>query len=584
MPNPQTRWTILGITLLLVGVLGVAPVTPQGSISEQVLRLLTRDNYWSGTQTFARTVGVTLESGGAPPGSTDDTLYNLGGALYFDGVLVATSAGAGTVTSVGLSLPALFTVAGSPVTTTGTLTASLATQVANRVWAGPAAGADAAPTFRALVAADIPPISSGSITGTIPVANGGTGLTSGTSGGVLAFTAAGTIASSGALTASRIVLGGGAGAAPTVLGSLGTTTTVLHGNAAGAPSFAAVDLTTTVTGTLPTANGGTGLTGGSSGGIPYFSSTTTIGSSAALAANQIVLGGGAATTPATLGSLGTTSQVLIGNAAGAPSWGSVTLTTMVTGTLPVTNGGTGLATATQGDLLYASAANTYSALTKDTNATRYLSNTGTSNNPAWAQINLANGVTGTLPAANGGTAVTGTPTNGQLLIGNGTGYTLATLTGTASQITVTNGAGTITLSLPQAIATASTPQFARLGLGTGAGATAVITTTGQFNLGLPSANCGAATNVDWNSGQQQSLTLNAASCTLTFANPISGAPRYTLVLVQDGTGGRLVSWPGTILWEGGAAPTLSTAIAAVDVCTFLWNGSAYYGMCTLDFS
>lgn len=60
----------------------------------------------------------------------------------------------------------------------------------------------------------------------------------------------------------------------------------------------------------------------------------------------------------------------------------------------------------QGDILYGSAAGTVSNLAKDTNATRYLSNTGTSNNPAWAQINLSNGVTGTLPAGNGGTGIT----------------------------------------------------------------------------------------------------------------------------------------------------------------------------------
>jgi hypothetical protein len=48
----------------------------------------------------------------------------------------------------------------------------------------------------------------------VPVADGGTGLSSGTSGGVLAFTASGTLASSGALAANAIVIGGGAGVAP----------------------------------------------------------------------------------------------------------------------------------------------------------------------------------------------------------------------------------------------------------------------------------------------------------------------------------------------------------------------------------
>lgn len=59
--------------------------------------------------------------------------------------------------------------------------------------------------------------------------------------------------------------------------------------------------------------------------------------------------------------------------------------------------------ATQGDIIFASAANTYINLAKDANATRYLSNTGASNNPAWAQITLTDGVTGVLPVANGGT-------------------------------------------------------------------------------------------------------------------------------------------------------------------------------------
>jgi hypothetical protein len=67
--------------------------------------------------------------------------------------------GSGTVTSVALALPSLFSVSGSPVTSSGTLTGTLATQNANKVLAGPTSGGDAAPTMRALVAADIPALS-----------------------------------------------------------------------------------------------------------------------------------------------------------------------------------------------------------------------------------------------------------------------------------------------------------------------------------------------------------------------------------------------------------------------------------------
>lgn len=64
----------------------------------------------------------------------------------------------GTVTSVALSMPAIFSVAGSPVTTTGTFTVTLASQAQNTVFAAPD-GSAGAPSFRALVASDIPSLS-----------------------------------------------------------------------------------------------------------------------------------------------------------------------------------------------------------------------------------------------------------------------------------------------------------------------------------------------------------------------------------------------------------------------------------------
>jgi predicted RecA/RadA family phage recombinase len=72
--------------------------------------------------------------------------------------------GAGTVTSVGLALPAQFSVSGSPVTTSGTLTAGWVNVAANVVLAGPSSGGAAAPAFRSLVAADIPSLDASKIT------------------------------------------------------------------------------------------------------------------------------------------------------------------------------------------------------------------------------------------------------------------------------------------------------------------------------------------------------------------------------------------------------------------------------------
>jgi len=64
--------------------------------------------------------------------------------------------GDGSVSSVALSMPNIFSVSGSPVTSSGTLTATLKNQNANYLFAGPASGGAAIPSFRKLVAADIP--------------------------------------------------------------------------------------------------------------------------------------------------------------------------------------------------------------------------------------------------------------------------------------------------------------------------------------------------------------------------------------------------------------------------------------------
>lgn len=84
---------------------------------------------------------------------------NAGKVLTTDGSILSWGAGGGggSVSSVALALPvSVFSVSGSPVTTSGTLTGAFTTQTANTVFSGPTSGGAATPTFRALVAADIP--------------------------------------------------------------------------------------------------------------------------------------------------------------------------------------------------------------------------------------------------------------------------------------------------------------------------------------------------------------------------------------------------------------------------------------------
>jgi hypothetical protein len=88
----------------------------------------------------------------------------------------------------------------------------------------------------------------------------------------------------------------------------------------------------------------------------------------------------------------------------------------------------------QGDIIYGDGASSTATLAKDTNAIRYLSNTGASNNPAWAQINLPNGVTGSSSFANGGTATSLTANNGGILYSASAALAILAGNGTAGKL------------------------------------------------------------------------------------------------------------------------------------------------------
>jgi hypothetical protein len=101
----------------------------------------------------------------------------------------------------------------------------------------------------------------------------------------------------------------------------------------------ALSLSTGVSGTLPVGNGGTGITAGTSGGIPYFSATNTIASSAALTASALVIGGGAGVAPSTT-TTGTGVLTAIGNAVNTAN-GLVTQTATLTSSALLLGGGSG---------------------------------------------------------------------------------------------------------------------------------------------------------------------------------------------------------------------------------------------------
>lgn len=246
--------------------------------------------------TLAFAASGTIELGptvGGGSGSGVSSLNSLTGALNIVGgtnitvtpsgsniTIDATGGGSGTVTSVAQTVPSFLSVAGSPVTTSGTLAITLATETANTVFAGPTSGGAVAPTFRALVSGDIPLLPY--ISTTLGTANGlsvstntlSLGLSSTSTTGALSSTdwntfngkqAAGSYitALTGDVTAS------GPGSAAATIANLAVT------NAKIANST--IDLTAKVTGVLPIANGGTNNSSAyTAGSIPFSSGTALI--------------------------------------------------------------------------------------------------------------------------------------------------------------------------------------------------------------------------------------------------------------------------------------------------------------------
>lgn len=113
--------------------------------------------------------------------------------------------------------------------------------------------------------------------------------------------------------------------------------------------------------------------------------------------------------------------------------------------LDADSGGTGQTAYTIGDILYASSTTALSKLAGVATGNALISG-GVGTAPSWGKIGLTTHISGTLAVGNGGTGLATTPTNGQLLIGNGTNYTLATLT-QGTGMTITNGSGSISLAV-----------------------------------------------------------------------------------------------------------------------------------------
>jgi len=347
----------------------------------------------------------------------------------------------------------------------------------------------------------------------VTVAQGGTGITSGTSGGILAFTASGTIASSGALTANLPVIGGGAGVAPTVGTRSGNTTkfttttgTLTNGDCV---SIDASGNLIDAGGPCTVGGGGGTVAAATIGQMAIYTGATTVGG--VTSCNNGYIGTDGAGVNLCRTSVNTTLSATI-----------TTLGTIATGVwngtnIALANGGTNNnITADNGGIVYSDASKLVLLASTVTAGQCLLS--GSSAAPTWGACS---------GSINVGTAIGG-GTNGRVLYDN---------SGAIGELPVTGSAGNVVLSSSPTIAS---PTFT----GTVTGPAGTWTASG---LNLAGGGLGITSGTSGGVPYFSSTSTVASSGALTSGMPVfgGGAGASPIVGTISGTGTKLASASGS---------------------------------------
>lgn len=256
------------------------------------------------------------------------------------------------------------------------------------------------------------------------------------------------VATAGNTTSLALQFAGGTSTASmTIQGLLTATTASTTGNASiggtlgltGAATFGSTLAVTGVSTLATTSITALSVSGNTTGTTAYYTGLTVAGTSDLQGA--VFIGTSGATVNGGVTAIGVTTTNLFATTARFSSLSLVS-------PLPVTSGGTGFSSVAQGDIFYGSASNVISALAKNTTASRYLSNSGTSNNPSWAQVDLSNGVTGQLPLTNGGTNASLTASNGGIFYSTASAGAILAGTATANKVLMSGASGAPSWSTP----------------------------------------------------------------------------------------------------------------------------------------
>ena len=105
--------------------------------------------------------------------------------------------------------------------------------------------------------------------------------------------------------------------------------------------------------------------------------------------------------------------------------------------------------------------------------------------------------------------------------------------------------------------------------------TGTVTLANDYKENVVTANTSTAYTINIANGTVQILTLTG-NCTFTFPTATAGKS-FTLLLKQDGTGSRTVTWPAAVKWPGGTAPTITSTASKLDKYVFTSDGTNWYG-------
>lgn len=165
--------------------------------------------------------------------------------------------------------------------------------------------------------------------------------------------------------------------------------------------------------------------------------------------------------------------------------------------------------------------------------------------------------------------------NGNVGIGTNTPAAKLDIIGTSK---ISNTAGNIDIvpALNFVISTGN------VGIGTSTPTTKLDVVGAYGSKIIQKGNSGTAMTIDWNNGLNQHVILTG-NVTFTFSNGVSGR-RYSLILKQDGTGGRTVTWPAGARWSGGTAPTITSTLNKTTYVGFIYNDidSKYDGVASIN--